>query len=108
MKVIEKWVCVSESAPSFVTVLCLSSRVRMLLLNTFDLAEDSITMDNVTDWITKLNTTFPNQFAEISHKVETCELTAELENVCSSLFLSFKTSKVLKWGGQKHEHFISH
>lgn len=107
---IEKWVCVSESAPSFVTVLCFSSRVRMLLLNTFDLAEDSITLDNVSDWITKLNTTFPNQFAEISHKVETCELTAELENVCSSLFLSFKTSNVSKWRGwgQKHEHFISH
>lgn len=63
--------------------------MRILLLDTFELAEDSITLDNVTDWISKLNATFPEQFADISHKVKTCELTKELDNVCSSLLLSF-------------------
>lgn len=63
-------------------VLCSSPRTRMLLLNSFELAEDSITLDNVTDWITKLNTTFPAQFAEISHKLETCDLQNDLKDVC--------------------------
>lgn len=98
---------VSVKAP-FLMVLSSPSRVRLLLLNTFDLAEDSITLDTVSDWITKLNTTFPQQFAEISHQVEVCDLTKELDNVCSSLFLSFQISRVLKWWvGQKH-HPISH
>lgn len=66
-----------------------SSRMRLLLLNTFELAEDSVTLDNVTDWITRLNATFPQQFAEISHKLKPCELTKELDDVRSSLLLSF-------------------
>lgn len=58
----------------------------MLLLNTFELAEDSVTLDNVDGWMTKLNATFPEQFAEISHKLEPCELTKELENVRTPTF----------------------
>lgn len=66
-----------------------SSRTRLLLLNTFDLAEDSITLDTVTDWVQKLNATFPEQFEEISHKVEKCDLKTELKDVRSSVFQSF-------------------
>lgn len=68
--------------------------MRVLLLNTFELAEDSISLDTVTDWITKLNTTFPEEFAAIAHKIETCDLKNELKDVRSSLFLSFKASKI--------------
>lgn len=68
--------------------------MRILLLNTFELAEDSISLDTVTEWITKLNTTFPEQFAAIAHKMENCDLNNELKDVRSSLFLSIKASKL--------------
>lgn len=67
-----------------VTVLFSSSRTRLLLLNTFNVAEDSITMDNVFEWIEKLNTTYPQQFAELADKLENCDLESELDTVCSS------------------------
>lgn len=61
-----------------------SSRTRVLLLNAFSLAEDSITLDNVFEWIEKLNTTYPQQFAELANKLENCDLESELDTVCSS------------------------
>ncbi|CAG02771.1 unnamed protein product, partial [Tetraodon nigroviridis] len=64
-------------------------RMRLLLLNTFELAEDSVTLDNVTDWITRLNATFPQQFAEISHKLKPCELTKELDDAAQGPGLAF-------------------
>lgn len=64
--------------------LCSRCRTRILLLNTFDLAEDKITMDTVFEWIERLNATYPQQFAEISSKLETCDLEKELDTVCTS------------------------
>ncbi|TWW79959.1 Sodium- and chloride-dependent transporter XTRP3 [Takifugu flavidus] len=64
-------------------------RMRVLLLNTFDLAEDSISLDTVTDWITKLNTTFPEEFAAIEHRIETCDLTNELKDAAEGPGLAF-------------------
>ncbi|TNN61115.1 Sodium- and chloride-dependent transporter XTRP3 [Liparis tanakae] len=60
-------------------------RTRLLLLNTFNLAESSVSMDNVLEWIEKLNTTFPEQFAEIAHKLEACDLESELDTVRSPI-----------------------
>lgn len=68
--------------------------MRILLLNTFELAEDSISLDTVNDWITKLNTTFPEEFEAIAQQIETCNLENELKDVRSSLFLSFKAGKI--------------
>lgn len=59
-------------------------RTRLLLLNTFDLAEDSITIDNAVEWIEKMNTTYPQQFAELAYKLEICDLESELDTVGSS------------------------
>ncbi|XP_008431049.1 sodium- and chloride-dependent transporter XTRP3 isoform X1 [Poecilia reticulata] len=53
-------------------------RTRILLLNSFNLAEDSIILNNVFEMIEKLNTTFPEQFAELSNKLEDCNLENEL------------------------------
>lgn len=64
-----------------VTAFFPSSRTRLLLLNTFDLAEDSINIDSVFEWIERLNTTFPEQFAAIAHKLEGCDLENELDTV---------------------------
>lgn len=55
-------------------------------MNTFDLAETNVTIDNVLDLIGTLNTTYPQQFQEIADKLETCDLDSELQNVCSSLW----------------------
>ncbi|KAM6936515.1 sodium- and chloride-dependent transporter XTRP3 [Lycodopsis pacificus] len=64
-------------------------RTRVLLLNTFDLAEDSINMDNVFEWIEKLNTTYPAQFAEIANKLEGCNLESELDTAVEGTGLAF-------------------
>ncbi|KAA8591981.1 hypothetical protein FQN60_017355, partial [Etheostoma spectabile] len=54
-------------------------RTRLLLLNTFSLAEDSITVDSLSGWIDELNTTYPEQFAELTNKLEDCNLERELD-----------------------------
>ncbi|KAG7474217.1 sodium-and chloride-dependent transporter XTRP3 [Solea senegalensis] len=64
-------------------------RSRMLLLNTFDLAEDSITIDTVFDWIKKLNATYPEQFAQIEDKLEVCDLESELDTAVEGTGLAF-------------------
>ncbi|KAM4736033.1 sodium- and chloride-dependent transporter XTRP3 isoform 2-T2 [Anableps anableps] len=64
-------------------------RTRILLLNTFSLAEDSITIDNVFEMIEKLNTTFPEQFAELSSKLEDCNLESELSTAVEGTGLAF-------------------
>uniref|UniRef100_A0A8D3DZF2 Transporter n=1 Tax=Scophthalmus maximus TaxID=52904 RepID=A0A8D3DZF2_SCOMX len=64
-------------------------RTRILLLNTFDLAEDKITMDTVFEWIERLNATYPQQFAEISSKLETCDLEKELDTAVEGPGLAF-------------------
>ncbi|XP_072317128.1 sodium- and chloride-dependent transporter XTRP3-like [Eucyclogobius newberryi] len=64
-------------------------RVRLLLINTFSLAEDLISQDNVLEWIEKLNTSFPLEFAEIVDKVELCELNKELSTAVEGTGLAF-------------------
>nr|XP_046255268.1 sodium- and chloride-dependent transporter XTRP3-like [Scatophagus argus] len=64
-------------------------RTCLLLLNTFNLAEDSITMDNVFEWIEKLNATYPQQFAEVANKLETCDLEGELDTAVEGTGLAF-------------------
>ena len=64
------------------TLVSLSPRTRMLLLNTFDMAEELITLDNVGGWLEKLNSTYPEQFAGMTGVLEECDLEAELGNVC--------------------------
>ncbi|XP_077382732.1 sodium- and chloride-dependent transporter XTRP3A-like isoform X2 [Festucalex cinctus] len=64
-------------------------RTRILLLNTFNLAEDTIDMHNVFDWIKTLNATYPEQFAEIGNKLETCDLNDELDTAVEGVGLAF-------------------
>ncbi|XP_053182513.1 sodium- and chloride-dependent transporter XTRP3-like [Scomber japonicus] len=64
-------------------------RTRVLLLNAFSLAEDSITLDNVFEWIEKLNTTYPQQFAELANKLENCDLESELDTAVEGTGLAF-------------------
>uniref|UniRef100_A0A669BJL9 Transporter n=1 Tax=Oreochromis niloticus TaxID=8128 RepID=A0A669BJL9_ORENI len=66
-------------------------RMRILLLNTFDLAEDAISMDSVLEWIEKLNTTYPEQFAQIADKVREgeCNLEKELDTAVEGTGLAF-------------------
>ncbi|XP_036394448.1 sodium- and chloride-dependent transporter XTRP3-like [Megalops cyprinoides] len=64
-------------------------RVRLLLLNTFDMAENTISMDNIDYWISELNRTHPEQFAGIASKLETCDLEAELDTAVEGTGLAF-------------------
>ncbi|XP_062395188.1 sodium- and chloride-dependent transporter XTRP3-like [Sardina pilchardus] len=64
-------------------------RVRLLLLNTFDMAEDTISLDNVDYWITELNRTHPDQFANMAPKLDTCDLIAELDTAVEGTGLAF-------------------
>uniref|UniRef100_A0A8C6UDK3 Transporter n=1 Tax=Neogobius melanostomus TaxID=47308 RepID=A0A8C6UDK3_9GOBI len=64
-------------------------RVRLLLLNTFSLAEDLISQENVLEWVEKLNSSFPLEFAEIADKVETCDLTKELDTAVEGTGLAY-------------------
>ncbi|KAM4581185.1 sodium- and chloride-dependent transporter XTRP3 [Odontesthes bonariensis] len=64
-------------------------RTRTLLMNTFNLAEDSITIDNVFDWIERLNTTNPLQFAELADSLEECNLENELNTAVEGTGLAF-------------------
>nr|XP_019946754.1 PREDICTED: sodium- and chloride-dependent transporter XTRP3 [Paralichthys olivaceus] len=64
-------------------------RTRLLLLNTFDLAEDTISIDTVFEWTEKLNATYPQEFAEISSKLEMCDLERELDSAVEGPGLAF-------------------
>ncbi|KAJ8354313.1 hypothetical protein SKAU_G00218800 [Synaphobranchus kaupii] len=64
-------------------------RVRMLLLNTFDMAEDTINIDNINYWIAELNHTHPEQFAAISSKIDPCNLQDELDTAVEGTGLAF-------------------
>ncbi|KAF5883740.1 sodium- and chloride-dependent transporter XTRP3 [Clarias magur] len=64
-------------------------RMRLLLLNTFDFAEDAITKENVTSWISVLNHTHPEKFALIQHNLEHCNLEAELDTAVEGTGLAF-------------------
>ncbi|XP_062841216.1 sodium- and chloride-dependent transporter XTRP3-like [Trichomycterus rosablanca] len=64
-------------------------RTRVLLLNTFDLAEDVIIKENVTMWIRELNQTHPEQLSLIQHQLETCSLESELNTAVEGTGLAF-------------------
>ncbi|XP_061633079.1 sodium- and chloride-dependent transporter XTRP3-like isoform X2 [Phyllopteryx taeniolatus] len=64
-------------------------RTRILLLNTFNLAEDTINMDNVFDWVKTLNATYPEQFAELGNKLEDCDIRDELDTAVEGVGLAF-------------------
>ncbi|XP_071253115.1 sodium- and chloride-dependent transporter XTRP3-like isoform X2 [Salvelinus alpinus] len=64
-------------------------RVRLLLLNTFDLAEDTISLESVNHWIAELNRTHPEQFASLGGRLETCDLEAELDTAVEGTGLAF-------------------
>lgn len=55
--------------------------MRLLLLNTFDLSEESISVENISSWISHLNYTHPERFEAIASKIEDCSLEAELDTV---------------------------
>ncbi|KAJ8395768.1 hypothetical protein AAFF_G00028150 [Aldrovandia affinis] len=64
-------------------------RVRLLLVNSFDMAEDSISMDNMRHWMAELNSTHPDQFAALYHKLENCSLESELDTAVEGTGLAF-------------------
>ncbi|XP_056142732.1 sodium- and chloride-dependent transporter XTRP3-like [Lampris incognitus] len=64
-------------------------RTRILLLNTFDLAEDTINVTNVHSWIEKLNETHPEQFADLADSLKPCNLEAELDTAAEGTGLAF-------------------
>ncbi|XP_030641183.1 sodium- and chloride-dependent transporter XTRP3 [Chanos chanos] len=64
-------------------------RVRVLLLNTFDLSEDAVSINNITEWITQLNQTYPDQIAGLGAKLESCDLEAELDTAVEGTGLAF-------------------
>lgn len=70
----------------------LFSSTRLLLLNTFDIAEDNITLDTALDWVRELNMTYPEKFAEIADQLQTCDLEKELDTVSPTLSLLFTTT----------------
>uniref|UniRef100_A0A3P9JV59 Transporter n=1 Tax=Oryzias latipes TaxID=8090 RepID=A0A3P9JV59_ORYLA len=64
-------------------------RTRVLLLNTFSLAEDSISLNNVLVVMDRLNATYPQQFAELSSRLEDCSLESELDTAVEGAGLAF-------------------
>lgn len=66
-------------------------RTRLLLLNTFDLPEDNITIDNVLISIEKLSTAYPDEYAKLAYKLTNCSLEEELERVGFLSLLSKET-----------------
>ncbi|XP_041097548.1 sodium- and chloride-dependent transporter XTRP3A-like [Polyodon spathula] len=64
-------------------------RMQLLLINTFDLTEDSIKTDHLDDWISHLNASFPDKFATISSQIEGCDLKSELDTAVEGTGLAF-------------------
>lgn len=64
-------------------------RMRVLLLNTFDLAEDTINIGNINHWISELNSTHPDEFASLAGRLETCDLEVELDTAVEGTGLAF-------------------
>ncbi|XP_018621435.1 sodium- and chloride-dependent transporter XTRP3-like [Scleropages formosus] len=64
-------------------------RMRTLLLNTFDLVEDSINKENINHWMTELNRTDPGRFSSLSTQLQSCNLEAELDTAVEGTGLAF-------------------
>ncbi|XP_053700064.1 sodium- and chloride-dependent transporter XTRP3-like [Synchiropus splendidus] len=67
---------------------CLEN-MRLTLLNAFSLPEDAIDIDNVWDWVTKLNTSYPEQFAQLGINPDDCNLEQELSTAVEGPGLAF-------------------
>ncbi|XP_028832094.1 sodium- and chloride-dependent transporter XTRP3 [Denticeps clupeoides] len=64
-------------------------KVRVLLLNILEMAEDSITQDNLDYWMSELNRTQPEQYAGLSPKLDSCNLESELDTAVEGTGLAF-------------------
>uniref|UniRef100_UPI0037E739EF sodium- and chloride-dependent transporter XTRP3-like n=1 Tax=Semicossyphus pulcher TaxID=241346 RepID=UPI0037E739EF len=63
---------------------------RVQLLNAFSLSEDSINIDNIFEWIERLNSSYPQQFAELDPPLqELCSLEKELDTAVEGTGLAF-------------------
>uniref|UniRef100_A0AAR2LRK9 Transporter n=1 Tax=Pygocentrus nattereri TaxID=42514 RepID=A0AAR2LRK9_PYGNA len=80
---------------------CLNGNIQ-LLMNTFNIADGNITEENYEKWLRHLNSTDPNQVAELDLK--TCDLQALLDQVTASgtglAFIVF-TEAVIKMPGSQ-------
>lgn len=56
-------------------------RVILLLMNTFDLEEGSLTADNLSEMKDYLMATHPREYAQLSPQLKNCSLEAELDTV---------------------------
>ncbi|KAJ8005393.1 hypothetical protein DPEC_G00146160 [Dallia pectoralis] len=64
-------------------------RLRLLLMNTFDIAEGAISLENVNQWIADLNRTQPEQLSSLLDRLQTCDLEAELDTAVEGTGLAF-------------------
>ncbi|XP_078395744.1 sodium- and chloride-dependent transporter XTRP3A isoform X2 [Cetorhinus maximus] len=64
-------------------------RMMLLLTNTFDLEENAVKTDTITEWISFLNVTQPDKFATIASQIETCDLQSHLDTAAEGTGLSF-------------------
>ncbi|XP_006012768.1 sodium- and chloride-dependent transporter XTRP3 isoform X3 [Latimeria chalumnae] len=64
-------------------------RTILLLMDTFDLAEGSITAENLESWEIYLNSTFPGEYAAVSSQVKVCDLQSELNTAVEGPGLAF-------------------
>ncbi|XP_053571764.1 sodium- and chloride-dependent transporter XTRP3 [Bombina bombina] len=67
---------------------CLS-KVILLLTNTFDLEEDTLTADNLEEMKSYLNTTFHEEYSAIVPQMRNCSLETELSTAVQGTGLSF-------------------
>ncbi|KAF3840235.1 hypothetical protein F7725_018952, partial [Dissostichus mawsoni] len=70
------------------------------------LEKDSMSIDQVIDWIEKLNATYPLQFAEIANQLEPCNLESELD---TTVMLCSQKSDVFRlFFHPSNKHSFSH
>ncbi|XP_033922027.1 sodium- and chloride-dependent transporter XTRP3 isoform X2 [Melopsittacus undulatus] len=67
---------------------CLN-KVILLLLNTFDLEEGSLTVDNLSEMKDYLMATHPQEYAQLSPQLKNCSLEAELDTAVQGTGLAF-------------------
>uniref|UniRef100_A0A4W3IDL6 Transporter n=1 Tax=Callorhinchus milii TaxID=7868 RepID=A0A4W3IDL6_CALMI len=64
-------------------------RMVLLLMNTFDLMEGTITHTNLKEWMNFLNSTDPDKFSTLIPHLETCDLQSQLDTAAEGTGLSF-------------------
>jgi len=60
----------------------------LLLMNTFDLEEGSVTADNLSEMKGYLMATHPQEYAQLSPQLRNCSLEAELDTVSGRFVLA--------------------